>query len=79
MLERISPYFLNGVQVFGVIVVEAVVFLALIAFVYRRRRFRGCDYVEFIKIGLLKLRRCQILLVGLVALALCLWFSMEVS
>ncbi len=31
------PYFLNGVQVFGVIVVEAVVFLALIALVYRRQ------------------------------------------
>ena len=37
LLERISPYFLNGVQVFGVIVVEAVVFLALIALVYRRQ------------------------------------------
>ncbi len=37
LLERISPYFLNGVQVFGVIVGEAVVFLALIALVYRRQ------------------------------------------
>ena len=35
LLERVSPYFLNGVQVFGVIIVEAIVFLALIAFVYR--------------------------------------------
>ena len=32
-----SKVFLNGVQVFGVIVVEAVVFLALIALVYRRQ------------------------------------------
>ena len=37
LLERVSPYFLNGVQVFGVIIVEAIVFLALIAFVYRRQ------------------------------------------
>ena len=37
LLERISPYFLNGVQVFGVIIVEAIVFLALIALVYRRQ------------------------------------------
>ena len=29
--------FLNSVQVFGVIIVEAIVFLALIAFVYRRQ------------------------------------------
>jgi hypothetical protein len=36
-LERISPYFLNRVQVFGVIIVEAIVFLALIAMVYRRQ------------------------------------------
>lgn len=50
LLERISPYFLNGVQVFGVIVGEAVVFLALIALVYRRPgNLRGCNYVEFIK------------------------------
>ncbi len=49
LLERISPYFLNGVQVFGVIVVEAVVFLALIALVYRRRKSKGCNYVGFIK------------------------------
>ncbi len=37
LLERISPYFLNRAQVFGVIVVEAVVFLALIVLVYRRQ------------------------------------------
>ena len=37
LLERVSPYFLNSVQVFGVIIVEAIVFLALIAFVYRRQ------------------------------------------
>ena len=37
LLERISPYFLNRVQVFGVIIVEAIVFLALIAMVYRRQ------------------------------------------
>ncbi|MDO4336776.1 MAG: ABC transporter permease [Eubacteriales bacterium] len=37
LLERISPYFLSRGQVFGVIIVEAVVFLALIAIVYRRR------------------------------------------
>ena len=37
LLERISPYFLNRVQVFSVIIVEAIVFLALIAFVYRRQ------------------------------------------
>lgn len=37
LLERISPYFLNNVQVFSVILVEAIVFLALIAMVYRRQ------------------------------------------
>ena len=37
LLERVSPYFLNSVQIFGVIIVEAIVFLALIAFVYRRQ------------------------------------------
>ena len=37
LLERISPYFLNDIQVFGVAFVEAAVFLALIAMVYRRR------------------------------------------
>ena len=37
LLERISPYFLNRTQVFGVMIVEAVVFLALIAFAYRRQ------------------------------------------
>ena len=37
LLERISPYFLSNIQVFGVIAAEAVVFLTLIAFVYRRR------------------------------------------
>ena len=37
LLERISPYFLNCNQVFGVIIVEAIVFLALIAVVYRHQ------------------------------------------
>lgn len=37
LLERVSPYFLNNVQVLGVILVEAIVFLALIALVYRRQ------------------------------------------
>ena len=37
MLERGSPYFLNSVQAFGVIIVEAIVFLALIALVNRRQ------------------------------------------
>ena len=37
LLERISPYFLNDIQVFGVAFAEAAVFLALIAMVYRRR------------------------------------------
>ena len=37
LLERISPYFLNDVQVFGVAFAGAAVFLALIAMVYRRR------------------------------------------
>lgn len=37
LLKRISPYFLNHVQVFSVMIVEAIVFLALIAFVYRRQ------------------------------------------
>ncbi len=37
LLERISPYFLNSVQVFGVAAAEAVLFLTLIALVYRRQ------------------------------------------
>ena len=37
LLERISPYFLNSFQVFGVIVVEAIVFLAVIAMVYQHQ------------------------------------------
>ena len=37
LLERISPYFLNNVQVFSVILVEAAIFLTLIALVYRRQ------------------------------------------
>ncbi len=37
LLDRISPYFLNCNQVFGVIIVEAIVFLALIAVAYRRQ------------------------------------------
>lgn len=37
LLERISPYFLNHIQVFGVAFLEAIVFLGLIAFVYRRQ------------------------------------------
>ena len=72
LLERISPYFLNGVQVFGVIVGEAVVFLALIALVNRRQEILGGVIMwNLLKAELLKLRRCQILWVGLVALALC--------
>lgn len=55
------------------IIVEAIVFLALIAMVYRRPKSKGCNYVNLLKATteLLKLRRCQILWVGLVALALC--------
>ena len=72
LLERISPYFLNDIQVFGVAFAEAAVFLALIAIVYRRREIsRGMNMRKLLKSELLKLRRCQILLVGLVALALC--------
>ena len=53
LLERISPYFLNNVQVFGVAFAEAAVFLALIAMVLPASRdLRGCDYVELIKIGI---------------------------
>ena len=37
LLERISPYFLGCAQVFSVIVVEAIVFLALIAMAFRRQ------------------------------------------
>lgn len=37
LLERVGPYFVNRTQVFRVILVEAVVFFALIAVVYRRR------------------------------------------
>ena len=37
LLERISPYFLNHVQAFGVAALEAVLFLGLIAFVYKRQ------------------------------------------
>lgn len=37
LLERISPYFLNHIQVFGVVFLEAIVFLGLIALVYRRQ------------------------------------------
>lgn len=37
LLERISPYFLNGAQVFGVIVMEAIVFLMLIVMAYRHQ------------------------------------------
>ena len=32
---------------------------------------------NLLRAELLKLRRCQILLVGLVALGLCLWYNME--
>ena len=37
LLERISPYFLGRAQVFSVIVVEAIVFLTLIAMAFRRQ------------------------------------------
>lgn len=37
LLERISPYFLNHGQAFGVAAVEAVFFLTLIAVVYKRQ------------------------------------------
>ena len=37
LLERIGPYFLNTTQAFLVTGVEAVVFLALIALVYKRQ------------------------------------------
>lgn len=37
LLERISPYFLNHIQVFGVAFLEAIVFLGLIALIYRRQ------------------------------------------
>lgn len=38
LLERISPYFVNHIQVFGIIILEGVVFLTLIAVVYRRQK-----------------------------------------
>lgn len=37
LLERISPYFLNHVQAFGVAAAETAVFLTLIAVVYQRQ------------------------------------------
>lgn len=37
LLERVSPYFLNGIQLSSVLIVEAIVFLTLIAIVYRRQ------------------------------------------
>jgi len=37
LLERVSPYFFNGMQTFGVAAVEAVLFLTLIAMVYRHQ------------------------------------------
>lgn len=37
LLERISPYFLNSRQVFGVAALEAVLFLSLIALIYKRQ------------------------------------------
>lgn len=38
LLERISPYFVNSTQAFSVAAIEAVVFLLLIAVVYRRQK-----------------------------------------
>lgn len=38
LLERISPYFLSRTQTFSVILLEAAVFLTLIALVYRRQK-----------------------------------------
>ncbi len=37
LLERVSPYFLNTTQAFGVSAAEAVLFLTLIVFVYKRQ------------------------------------------
>lgn len=37
LLERIRPYFLNSAQAFGVAAAEALIFLALIAAVYKRQ------------------------------------------
>lgn len=38
LLERISPYFVNNIQVFSIIALEGVVFLTLIAVVYKRQK-----------------------------------------
>lgn len=38
LLERISPYFVNTSQAFSIIVIEATVFLVLIAFVYKHQK-----------------------------------------
>lgn len=37
LLERVSPYYMNQTQVFGVIFVEGALFLILIALIYRRQ------------------------------------------
>ncbi len=37
LLERIHPYFLSNTQAFGVTAMEAIVFLSLIAFIYKRQ------------------------------------------
>ena len=37
LLERISPYFVTTPQAFLVVVLEAAVFLSLIALVYKRQ------------------------------------------
>lgn len=37
LLERVSPYYMNQTQVFGVIYVEGALFLILIALIYRRQ------------------------------------------
>ena len=38
LLERISPYFVSGVQAFGVVLAEAVLFTALTAWAYSRKK-----------------------------------------
>lgn len=38
LLERVSPYFMNTIQAFGVIAVETVLFLTLIAIVYKHQK-----------------------------------------
>ena len=73
LMERISPYFVTTPQAFLVVILESAVFLTLIALVYKRQSCnRRCKVMwSILKGEWRKLRRCQILLVGIVALALC--------